>query len=61
MSGAFEHGRDIRVNSWCELCEHLYENSWQETLMRFRSNYAFRGLSDESYDLQTSFARRCRD
>ena len=61
MSGTFEHGRDIRVNSWCELCEHLYENSWQETLMRFRSNYAFRGLSDESYDLQTSFARRCRD
>lgn len=50
---------DIRVESWCALCEHLYANSWQETLMRFRSDYAFRGLSDASYDLKNSFARRC--
>jgi hypothetical protein len=37
MTNAFEPGSDIRVNSWCELCEHLYANSWQESLMRFLS------------------------
>ena len=53
------HGNDIRVESWCELCEQLYENSWQNALMRYRSDYAFRGLSNASYDLKTSFMRRC--
>ena len=54
-----ESSNDIRVESWCELCERMYENSWQDDLMRFRSNYAFRGLSDKAYDLKTSFTRRC--
>ncbi len=58
MSNSLSH-HDIRVNSWCELCERLYEDSWQNDLMRFRSNYAYRGLSDEAYDLKTSFSRRC--
>ena len=53
------HGNDIGVESWCELCEQLYENSWQNALMRYRSDYAFRGLSNASYDLKTSFMRRC--
>ena len=61
MTDASERINDIRVGTWCELCERLYENSWQDTLMRFRSNYAFRGLSDKAYDLKTSFTRRCRD
>jgi hypothetical protein len=50
---------DTRVESWCELCERLYENSWQDNLMRYRSDYAFRGLSNASYGLETSFMRRC--
>ena len=50
---------DIRIGSWSELCDRLYDNSWQADLRRFRSNYAFRGLSDHSYDLATSFMRRC--
>lgn len=59
MNQIQQHVNDIRVNSWCELCEHLYADSWQEALMRFRSNYAFRGLSDAAYDMKSSFARRC--
>jgi hypothetical protein len=50
---------DIRVESWCDLCERLYENSWQQDLLRFRSNFAFRGLSDKAYRLTNSFTRRC--
>ncbi len=54
------HPNDVRVTSWCELCERLYENSWQASLLRFRSNYAYRGVSDQNHDLKTSFMRRCQ-
>ena len=50
---------DIVVSSWRELCERLYDNSWQDGLGRFRSNYAFRGVSDKDYDLKTSYMRHC--
>ncbi|MGD9210573.1 MAG: FRG domain-containing protein [Desulfobacteraceae bacterium] len=50
---------DIIIHSWAELCQRLYDNSWQSDLGRFRSNYAFRGISDKDYDLKTSFMRIC--
>lgn len=45
---------DVRVSSWTELNERMYEGSWNEPLGRFRSNLAFRGMPDASYDLETS-------
>ncbi len=48
---------EIRVSSWNELNEHLFEGSWKEDLRRFRSTYAFRGQCDASGDLKTSLAR----
>jgi hypothetical protein len=48
---------EIRVSSWTELIERLYERSWAEPIARFRPNFAFRGLSDASYDLQTGLIR----
>jgi hypothetical protein len=48
---------DIRVSTWSELHERLYEGSWQPALRRFRSNFAFRGVADASFDLTTSLAR----
>jgi len=50
---------DVVTKSWADLCERVYEESWQEDIMRFRSNYAFRGLSDKNYRLITSFERIC--
>lgn len=50
---------DIVVRSWSELCERLYDGSWQADLGRFRSNYAFRGVSETDYDLTTSLRRLC--
>src|SRR5687768_2519398 len=49
--------RDIQVSSWNELQEKLFEESWQEPLGRFRSNLAFRGMSDATNDLKTSLIR----
>ena len=48
---------EIRVASWNELNERLYEGSWQPALGRHRSYYAFRGMKDAAYDLRTSLAR----
>jgi hypothetical protein len=48
---------DIRVESWGELINELYAGSWQEGIRRYRSNFAFRGLSDKNYELKTSLIR----
>jgi hypothetical protein len=48
---------EVRVASWTELNECLYEGSWQEELGRFRSNFAFRGTGAADEDLRTSLVR----
>ena len=48
---------EIRAKSWNELIEQLYEGSWAEPIARVRPNFAFRGLSDASYDLKTGLIR----
>ena len=48
---------DIRVSSWHELNERLFEGSWKPSLGRFRSTYAFRGQPDVASDLRTSLTR----
>ncbi|GAB3694806.1 FRG domain-containing protein [Spirosoma flavus] len=37
--------------------ECLYENAWMPTLQRFRPSFAFRGLPDATYTLNTSLMR----
>lgn len=49
--------QEIRAESLLHLFELLFENSWQNHLMRHRSSYAFRGIEDESYELATSLIR----
>ena len=46
-----------RAESWSELHELLYEGSWNEPLGRFRSDFAFRGMSRAHGDLTTSLRR----
>ena len=48
---------EIRAESWLQLQELLYEDSWQEPLGRFRSDLVFRGQQDAASDLSTSLAR----
>ena len=48
---------EIRVSTWIELQEQLYEGSWHEPLARFRSDFAFRGMSRADSDLTTSLVR----
>src|SRR5688572_13696284 len=51
------HMTEFRVSSWNELSERLYAESWQAPLGRFRSHFAFRGISDATADLTTSLVR----
>lgn len=46
-----------RATSWGQLQEELFAESWSEELGRFRSRYAFRGLSDSSYRLESGLFR----
>ena len=48
---------EIIVESWNDLQDRLFENSWNESIKRYRSPYAFRGLSDKTYPLHTSLRR----
>jgi hypothetical protein len=48
---------EIRVESWAELHERVFEAAWQEELARHRSNFAFRGRADAAERLETSLLR----
>ena len=48
---------DIRVNSWSELMDALYCDSWNGYLQRYRSSYVYRGLEDSTFPLTTTLNR----
>jgi len=48
---------EIRVTSWNELMDCLYQDAWMPDIRRFRSPCAFRGLADVNYNLATSLMR----
>jgi len=47
----------IRVATWDELQEALFAGAWNENLGRHRSPCAFRGVTDETYGLESSLIR----
>ena len=49
--------QEIRVSGWAELQDALWEDAWQESLGRFRSDFAFRGRNDAEEELVTSLQR----
>jgi len=49
--------REIVIRDWASLVQELFDESLNPNLDRFRSPYAFRGLADPSYKLETSLVR----
>ena len=43
---------DIVVKSWEELCSRLYDHSWKSRMQRFRTDFAYRGVSEKEYLLE---------
>lgn len=48
---------EVVVSSWPDLMEQLFVDSWNPEIMRHRSPYTFRGLSNSSYELSTRLIR----
>jgi hypothetical protein len=48
---------ECRIDNWSQLQDELFADSWNDDLGRYRSRFAFRGLSDASYPLQTTLSR----
>lgn len=48
--------KDIKVKSWMELMEALYDIP-KTSLQRHRSDYVYRGVADQSWKLETSLMR----
>jgi hypothetical protein len=46
--------------SWLDIVNDLYEGSWNADLRRFRSPFAFRGVSSVQHSLVTSLVRLAR-
>ncbi|MHA6249545.1 FRG domain-containing protein [Pontibacter sp. CAU 1760] len=49
--------KDIVVNSWLELQEILFSNTWDDRISRFRSSYVYRGSWSTEVGLRTSIMR----
>lgn len=49
--------KEQRVESWLELQEALFADSWNAKIERFRPSFAFRGVPDVGHDLSTSLNR----
>ncbi len=47
----------IRIGSWNELQDALFQDSWNPEIERYRSRFAFRGLSDIDNPLDTTLMR----
>jgi hypothetical protein len=48
---------DIIIDSWENLQQELFRNTWDKKINRFRSPYVYRGLNSKEYDLKTSLIR----
>lgn len=49
--------RTFRPQSWKDLQEYLFHDTFDQTLNRFRSGYVYRGLNNQDFALQTSLSR----
>jgi hypothetical protein len=49
--------KEAAPRSWTDILDALYAESWNQSLHRFRSPFAFRGLSCASHKLSSSLVR----
>jgi hypothetical protein len=49
--------REVRIRSWNELHDRLFDDCWDESLRRHRSRAAFRGMASAAHELGSSLSR----
>jgi hypothetical protein len=48
---------EYRITSWNDFNDRVYQGAWNESLKRYRSSCAFRGMSRAADDLRSSLMR----
>lgn len=48
---------EIKVNDWNELNDILFDGTWDSNIKRYRSTFAYRGMSVASYNLSNGLMR----
>ena len=48
---------EIEIGTWAELNEALFDDTWDPDIKRFRSTFAYRGVSVRDYPLTNSLSR----
>lgn len=48
---------EVRPTSWDDVVAELYRDDWQRDIQRFRSHYAFRGVVEAGWKMETSLMR----
>lgn len=51
--------QDVIIHSWDELQKAVFDDVWDEKVMRYRDNCVYRGVADEKWDLVPSLNRVC--
>ncbi|WP_265595551.1 FRG domain-containing protein [Verrucomicrobium sp. BvORR106] len=49
--------KTVAVESWSELQDLLFDQTWNREIKRWRSTFAYRGLDDASFQLNNSLSR----
>ena len=51
--------QEIIIHNWDELQRAVFDDVWDEKIMRYRDNRIYRGMADESWNLIPSLNRVC--
>lgn len=51
--------QEVIIHSWDELQKTVFDDVWDEKVMRYRDNCVYRGVADEKWDLVPSLNRVC--
>ena len=51
--------RDILIESWDQLHTAVFEDVWDPSILRYRNDRVFRGMSDSLWELTPSLNRSC--
>ena len=51
--------REVTVHNWDELQKVIFEDVWDESIMRYRSNSVYRGMGSAHWGLLSSLNRVC--
>ncbi len=53
--------QEYYIKDWSDFDKLVFNNSWNDEIKRYRTNFVFRGLSKSTHSLKPSLNRICKD